>query len=66
MQTIRVNTEVKTPQGRGVVWGRDEQGRLLVHLPISGGSDPACLTPNGRKRSLWAFPPEQVEIVRGR
>ena len=57
----RMNDEVLTPVGRGVVQGQMD-GRILVRVALSGSiTDNRCITPRGRKSSLWVFDPGDLK-----
>ena len=64
MLTIRLNTQVKTPLGKGVVqgaWAGASTGsatRVLVRVNVSQANEkaiPHSLTPRAKKSALFAF-----------
>ena len=67
MMTFRINLEVETPVGRGIVQQPYSDGRALVRVPISGSvQDKRCITPHAYKSSLWEFGPEECRPAPGK
>ncbi len=61
---FRINQEVQTPVGRGVVQQPYSDGRALIRVPVSGSvKDLHCITPHAFKSSLWEYGPEDCQAV---
>lgn len=61
---LRVNMQVETPVGRGVVEGQYADGTIIVAVKVQGTTrDHRCVTPFGFDRSIWAFPASELRPV---
>ncbi len=64
VSAFRINQEVQTPVGRGVVQQPYSDGRALIRVPISGSTiDKHCITPHASKSSLWEYGPADCTTV---
>jgi hypothetical protein len=67
VSSFRINQEVQTPVGLGVVQQPYRDGRALIRVQISGSAkDSHCITPHAVKSSLWEFGPADCTVPEGK
>ncbi len=63
VSSFRINQEVMTPVGRGVVQQPYSDGRALIRVPIGGSvKDSHCITPQAIDSSLWEYGPADCTL----
>lgn len=63
VSSFRINQEVITPAGKGVVQQPYSDGRALIRVQVGGSvQDKHCMTPHAVKSSLWEYAPADCTV----